>query len=497
MAENTGISEEFGKQLGEALRGPQLSKKEKYIAFLDGQEWFNSPSQPINVEAPPAYYVDMTKHERSIHNITIEFTNAANFKKARTVPPNLEALSKYEGWGGLQTPEVKKLYEVPGVKKALERYIQIYEADEPMGKRKNQKTREDEDYSLRTAGNRTEVFECRKTVRKELKEEVVNGYKKLGSSMDDDSRKGLSKRGLLTIMEDKNKELLDLKCREAEQIAFTLLYLGNTFESLDSKYSNMGRVRSSNCMNDLVNIPIKFAMNPLDTLLGTLNKGGSGVIFYGRLGEWAYNQALASNGGNALSIESVQFIADENNPRSKNDFWRVSSLGKNDKKEETHRIIIPECYPRDLVKSIWEEAEANVDKKKVKLIDFLRKGEEIPWDRVSDSMYIDYALKLGKAGVISDILQGKIPIKWGDNDTVGEWIQNAQNALARFGLRNADSVKRWMLYASVGINFKTREPKLRDQNRKLQIKGQMGQFTGNYLPHNKLFFPWDQMGLFI
>lgn len=460
--------------LRDAIQGPRLSTDEKYQSFLKDQEWFNKPIQPINVETAPVYYVEMTRDEREIHNIVIEFTNAANFKKTRAIPPTLEVLSKYEGWGGLQTPEVKKLYEVPGVRSALERYIKIYDTDEKMGTRKNSKTNEEENFSLRTAKSREQVLKCRENIRNDIKKDVLKGYKQRGKSTE-------------------NKETLNLKAREAEQIAFTLLYLGNTFESLDSKYNDMGRIRASECMNDLVNIPIKFAMDPMDVLLDSLKKDRAGAMPHGRLGEWAYNQALASNGGNAPSIESVQFIADENNPRSKNDFWRVSSLGKNDKKEETHRIIIPECYPRDLVKSLWEESEANVVDKKVKLIDFLRKGEEIPWNNVSDSMWIEYSLKIGKAGVLSDTLLGKNPIKWGDNDTVGDWIQTTQNALARFGLRNADSVKRWMLYASMGIDSKNRAPKLRDQNRKLDILSNFGPKVSNYLQWNKLLFPWDQI----
>lgn len=490
MAEQS-TGRDFGNQLVEALRGPQLSKDEKYMAFLGGNEWFNKPTQPVNPEAAPSYYVEMTKSEREIHDLVIEFTNAANFKKARAVPPTLEVLSKYEGWGGLQTPEVKKLYEWPGVRKAMEIMVKAYSDDQPLAVRIKE-TRDgsvNEGYSLRTAKNRGEVLKCREKVRDQIQSDVARGYLSLGNNIDQTSRHNLSNRGLLNMGRmGGDPELLKLKAREAEQIAFALLYLSNTFESLDSKYNDMGRNRAPSCMNDLVNIPIKFAMNPLDTLLGSFAKDSSEVVLYGRFGEWAYNMALQSNNSKPPSIENVHFMADENkNPK---DYWRVSNNGKD--------IIVPECYPRDLVKSLWEEVSVDTGgRTRTKLIDFLKNGEEIPWDKVSDSMYIDYALKLGKAGVISDILQGKIPIKWGDNDTVGDWIGNAQSALAKFGLRNADSVKRWMLYASVGIKPTSREPRLRDQNRKLQIKAQFGVMTGNYLPHDKLFFPWDKLKLFI
>lgn len=450
--------------LRDAIQGPRLSTNEKYQSFLRDQEWFNKPIQPINVETAPVYYVEMTRDEREIHNIVIEFTNAANFKKTRAIPPTLEVLSKYEGWGGLQTPEVKKLYEVPGVRSALERYIKIYDTDEKMGTRENQKTHKEENFSLRTAKSREQVLKCRENIRKDIKKDVLKGYRQQGKPIE-------------------NKETLNLKAREAEQIAFTLLYLGNTFESLDSKYNDMGRIRASECMNDLVNIPIKFAMDPMDVLLDSLKKDRAGAMPHGRLGEWAYNMAVESNNGNELSVENIHFMVDEN--RNLKDYWRVSNGGKD--------IIVPECYPRDLLKSVWEEITANEGEVKTKLIDYLRAGKEIPWNNVSDSMWIEYSLKIGKAGVLSDTLLGKNPIKWGDNDTVGDWIQTTQNALARFGLRNADSVKRWMLYASMGIDSKNRAPKLRDQNRKLDILSNFGPKVSNYLQWNKLLFPWDQI----
>ena len=449
--------------LRDAIQGPRLSTDEKYQSFLKDQEWFNKPIQPINVETAPVYYVEMTRDEREIHNIVIEFTNAANFKKTRAIPPTLEVLSKYEGWGGLQTPEVKKLYEVPGVRSALERYIKIYDTDEIMGTRKNSKTIEEESFSLRTAKSREQVLKCRENIRNDIKEDVLKGYKQ---------------RGKLT----ENKETLNLKAREAEQIAFTLLYLGNTFESLDSKYNDMGRIRPSECMNDLVNIPIKFAMNPMDVLLGTFSKEGSEVLLYGKFGEWAYNMAVESNNGKKLSVENVHFMADENkNPK---DYWRVSNGGKD--------IIVPECYPRDLVKSVWEEVTANEGGEKIKLIDYLRAGNEIPWNNVSDSMWIDYALKIGKAGVLSDTLQGKLPIKWGDVDAIRDWVQNTLGALAKFELREADSVKRWMLYASIGIDSKSREPKFNNPSMRATVLVALGPKRNNYLDYDKLLFPWDR-----
>lgn len=458
----------LGRGLGETLKGPQLSKDEKYQSFLRDQEWFNKPIQPINAETAPVYYVEMTRKEREIHDIVIEFTNAANFKKTRAIPPTLEVFSKYEGWGGLQTPEVKKLYEVPGVRSALERYIKIYDTDEKMGEREIQKNHIPEEFSLRTAKSREQLLVCRERIREDIKKGVLIGYKQQGKQIE-------------------NKELLDLKSREAEQIAFTILYIGNTFESLDSKYNDMDRIRPAECMNDLINIPIKFAMDPMDVLLDSLKKDRAEAVPHGRLGEWAYNMAIESNHGKKLSIENVHFMVDENkNPK---DYWRVSNNGKD--------IIIPECYPRDLLKSVWEEVTANEGEVKTKLIDYLRAGKEIPWNNVSDSMWIEYSLKTGKAGVLSETLLGKNPIKWGDNDAVGDWIQTTQNALARFGLRSADSVKRWMLYASVGIDDKVREPKLRDKGRKLGIKSRFGPLTGNYLSHEKLFFPWDKIGLFL
>ncbi len=132
------------------------------------------------------------------------------------------------------------------------------------------------------------------------------------------------------------------------------------------------------------------------------------------------------------------------------------------------------------------------------LLDLIRQSYDgsISWDNVEgEDMWGTYGFRLGKAGAIWDLLQGKSLIRWGEYENVGLWIQDTNNALSQFGLTRESSVKRWILYASTGIDPKKREPRLRDRTRKLHILGQLGPRLGNYLPHDKLLFPWDGRGL--
>lgn len=470
--------------LVEALFGKRLSSDEKFMELLNAEEWADDPVPPVSPEAAPPYYVDMIAAEKRIHRIRIKFENAAFFKHNRLNPPTLDTYSKYESWGGLPVAEMRLLYEVPGVKEALRSYVKLFDSNQQIGTRGDGRTT----FSLRTAENREELMVGRKMIRKEIEKVVAAGYRSLYESLDDSDRRKFEKRGL-NIMgsgdrEAEGRPLLELKAREAEQIAFNLHSIGLLFESIDSQWAGDRRIRAPESTSDLVNVPLKNAMNPLDALISSFSKEPDKFSPVGKFGRWAYNMVLASNKG-ALSGNSTRNVVllpeDEGN---QNKFWTVD--------KRTGTLYMPECYPRQFFGSIWEETSAG----NKRIIDYLREGQEIPWDRVSESMWTDYAGKAGKAGAIWDLLDGKSIIRWGELENVLLWVQEVNKALAKFGLAKEEGVKRWILYASNpgSIKLNSRAPKLAATNTKLDILSELGSRQANYIPGGNLLFPWDGRG---
>lgn len=460
----------MGKAFSEAM-GPKLSATEKYNDFLNETKYFNEPFDK-RVIKEQTYYIQMNEQDRAEHLMFVELVNVAKNKKAPNpqLPPNLDTLGN-AGFEGLALDETVKLYNKPGVRVALETIVANFDNDSPLGIRANGET-----YSLRTASNKHEVDVCRQAISDAIKDKVI-------------AECGSKRREVLSARKADDKEQIERRVREAEQIAFTLAYIGGVFDSNDSRWSNIGRLRPQKCMNEyLVNVPMKLAANPMDWLLSTFKKPEDDVNPVGALGPWGYTQALASNSGRPLDkIENVSFIADENDSKHKENYWRVLDSGKT--------IIVPECYPRKLLRSVFEET--TVGDSKTPLIDYIRAGEEVPWDEVTTTMWSDFSSKAKKASVISDHLQGRVPIKWGDTDNVSGWVNNINSALSKFGLRKSASVKRWILYSTLRLRDDVRYPMLNDKTTRLAVVASLGEKDSKFLKDkNELLFAWDQPGLF-
>lgn len=464
---------ELGRGIGESIIGPKLTPEEKYNDFLNEVRYFNEPFDKRIIKEQ-TYYIQMNERDRAEHLMFVELVNVARNKKAPNpqLPPNLDTLAN-AGFEGLALDETVKLYNKPGVRVALETIVANFDNDSPLGLRSNGDT-----YSLRTASNKHEVDVCRQAISDAIKDKVISECK--------------SKRGeILSAKKSEDSERINRRVREAEQIAFTMAYIGGVFDSIDSQWSNVGRTRAPKCMNEyLVNVPMKLAANPMDWLLSTFKKPEDDVNPVGALGPWGYIQALASNNGRPLDkIENVYFIANENDPKQKNNYWRVSDLGRT--------IIVPECYPRKLLRSVFEETTVEVGDEKVQLIEFIRNGKEIPWDEVATTMWSDFSSKAKKASVISDHLQGRVPIKWGDTDNVSGWVNNINSALSKFGLRKSSSVKRWILYSTLRLRDDVRYPMLNDRTTRLAVIASLGEKDAKFLKDkNELLFAWDQPSFF-
>lgn len=461
---------EIGQGIGDSISGPRLNTDEKYGEFLDETEWFNSRFSKERL-TETSYYALMTPEERKNHKYILDISNAANFKNSppQGSPPNLDTQSKCPEFNSMKGPETKRLYYIPGVRQSLELYVQYYESDKIFGTRIDSISKEVSEYSLRTANSFEELNVCREAIRNEIRVNTFLQYRSTGREL--------------------KEEELNLKCRESEQVALSILYAGNYFEKADSEWNNKGRIRPIACFNELVNVPSKFAMKPADMMILTLSKDSAELVPYGKIGVWGFAQTMESNGGNKPNIREVEFIADENDPNSKNDFWRVSSIGLVNGKE-AHKVIIPECYPRQLVGSILDETK--IGETGDSLLTYIRSGREVPWDLIKSNMWSDYSLKLANAQALADLLQGKTPITWGDNDKFTSWARDVEKFLSKFGQRQSESIKRWILYGSIGVDPKSRPPKLSNKVARRAAIYAFSPKASNYLPEGKIVFPWDR-----
>src|SRR6185369_11072767 len=263
---------------------------------------------------------------------------------------------------------------------------------------------------------------------------------------------------------------LEIKCRDAEQIAFNLLFLGNTFESLDSKWNNGQRDRAPQMTSEVLTIPIRNAMKPLDSLIASLGKAPEKFASVGAFGNWAYNQIRRGNRDHELNlkeIDRVRIVPEKKGNQDK--FWTLRDKGKT--------LYVPECYPKKIIGSIWEETKAKVGGEDKPLLELIRRSGDgsIPWDSVEgEDMWGTYGFRLGKAGIIWDLFQGKNLIRFGDDDQVRQWVDVVNGALSQFGLVGETSIKRWLLYASTNIDIKQRASKLANSNLRIFIRTQLG-----------------------
>ncbi len=478
-----GDREEFVDMLAEAIHGKGLSQDEKYLELLKGEEWNNSPQQPINPENAPGYYIEMIGIEKDAHNLRIELDNNAFTKRNGLTKPTLEALSAEIKWAGFEKGETKVLYKVPGVKRALEILANLAVNDPAIFTRVDGSR-----FSLRTAKSKGEIQTVREFVRDEIASTVADDFKRISSSLSQTDQAKWNGRGLLNLDPNSRDKTLSFKCRDAEQIAFNLLYLGGFFESVDSQWVNGVRVRPPQIATALVSPAIKDSMNPLDSLIDTLGKDPASRPLNGTIDRWASNQTLKSNNGRPLSNIDRVLIVDTNKGSNKNLFWTIHDGGRT--------LWAPECYPTKLVKSVWEETTTDTSKRTI--LSYLIAGEEVPWDEIKgEGMWGSYGSKLGKAGTTLTLLQGGTSIRWGEYENTRLWAEAVENALAKFGRKQEIEVKRWVLYASNGINPNKREPVLNNSNIRLDILGNLGPGRADYLPKSDLLFPWDKHGKFL
>ncbi|MBI3443651.1 hypothetical protein HY008_03190 [Candidatus Woesebacteria bacterium] len=471
-------SEDFIQGVAKVLSiafGEKLTTEAKYREFLATERYANEPRA---IGPDDYWYVRLSEREREVIRYRLELERAAHYK--RKAGWTMEDLSKNPELSGLSKSETAILYHELGVRGALEIYIELIDkAGDPDATKITRSS--GEEISILQCSDRKDVEGFRRVVEervrtklytdlqkgilpKEWKEKIDNARKNAPSPEEADEQ-------VKKIIED----YLMIKPLDAEQIAFNLLYVGNTWEVLDAVWQKGTRTRRPTLKaGEFLNAPIKTAMRPLDALIDQTQKGEEKLTEAGAFGRWAYKQ----EGGQ--KFDRVEVIpATRGNV---NDFWRVRGSTLN----------IPECYPIQNLGSIWEETQIGGKK----LIDYLRNREEIPWQLPeAQGLWSDYLTLIRAAGVVWDYYQGKARLSLGQFGEGAVWERELLNSMGKLKRRNENEQRRWIFYASLGIKEDSRAPKLQrsDADKDISIRA-FGQRGSRYLNNNELLFPWDGVG---
>jgi len=505
----------------------RLTPSQEYDEFLKNERWLNLGEPPMHIDPknPPAFWLEMTPLQKEVHRRRIELARVVFYKRTNGV--SLEKLSENEELRSFSKTETELLYRYGKTRQALEYWIKII--DNPGSFRISRRTgnllsageqvRSGDVYTLYESQDQKDVDRFRKVIVNSL-------YRKL---LED----GESEEGAIRIAID------------SEQIAFNLVYIANTHESLSSQWQVTGRdidgrptgwerLRPPSVpRGEIFMMPVMSSMNPLDQFVSTISKPDSRAIGFGKFSEWGRWQL-----GKALSaadIESlpkdvaVRAVASESEGAEK--WWTLENV------DGRLTLYVPDCYPVQLLGSVWEEfgigkydmngehrvqdsnGEIHVIRasdhgrtvgEDVKLIDYLRSGVEIPWDKPgTQDFWLLYTLSMGQVSKLwkyytdneLNIHTSKFGGAEGAVGHLVEWMNRGAlvDNLGNRGLGDNSWVKRWIVYASVGVKKESRLPLLNIPNQLhkdilVDVLGDRGEFKTDFLPRKNILFPWEKWG---
>lgn len=531
----------------------ELGADRQYASFQDNEYWCKVPMGRLDREhgQMPSYVEGMTDRELDEIDARRELLNAVNFKRyalmnSRDLAPNLDSLAKNAALAGIDTRETEILMRIPGAWSALVQYVRLVDDNivvdsEGVEFRKAQddqgltiltrtdngqtftldgnsyRSRDgevkdvDDCFTLREAADDNQIGRYRDYVRRLVKNPVARGYGQRGKfeGIDRGSRQYAN--------------LVDVYSRDAEQIAFNLHYAANFFEGQDSIWERQGKITRDRKGEEkrkltqvvrrraiaggigakTINFPIRNAMKPLDNLIKSTLRVSKKEADVGAFGKHAYEQTQRSLRRLDPRIRKDYQMKDYDEvvvlPSTKANakkFWTVENVGSN-----THpqlRLYAFEAYAHDFLSDAWSETRVG-DKS---LLDYMREVSRstsdqpnLPFDEPRmQSFWGAYLYKVGKQAKIWDYLQGKSPINFGRGGGGGpqEWVDDVNETLQVFGLREDSRIKRAILYASIGIKPNKRAPQLRTAKMSV-LRLICG--SHKYMDKNKALYPWDQPSL--
>lgn len=396
----------------------------------------------------PGFYRLATEEEKSIYDARWQLARAAYYKKVNAASP--EDLIKNVDAQLITSEQLQKLYEIPGVRQALEWYVGALTLREYQreGQGRSQQIR----LVLREGGKPQNVWSCANDRDFEL----------FRRAMMTDSEYGLG-RPLEVVRHVQNGprqpfrqvretvQLTDLQKHEADAVAWNIVWLSNLIESLDSRYSLIKSRRHGGLPGVMVSDDTRVVFHPQEKWESKtfadeawkMNDSEWGVRNFRRMID------AATRGGfdrdrDKLTPQPVRLRDEFRAPKSSWDrirgnaslFWRyrLDPPGA-DGKQELH-FNMPVVMPTTTMKSFLEETDIEVRSpggggidpaveqyteyiqqlrasgrlrggQRPSLLDYLRDGREIPWEGVGGNPFIPYLpIKFNKSNQILNFIDG-------------------------------------------------------------------------------------------
>lgn len=415
-----GRADIFGRSPeSERANWVDLEYRQEFYARFEPRSW-------------PRFYERASVDERRLWDARWELARAAFFKRAALPFP--DKYIENQDLSLLSKEHMQRLYNMYGVRPMLEKYADVITNNREFDIDGKKITFWDiKDRNL---------FE---SMRMAIRDEVF-GPLEAGPGQGDEIGSRIASE--------------ELRRKEADAVAWNLMWVSLLVESADSRYGFSGERHV--LPGSLVADEYRGALHPQERFE---SKSAVGQ-FWGAFGNWGVTQMerIGNEVGNRIGKEMFryQFI-----PAKKTENWSHKITDELD--AEGKRIVevrVPECAPVTLAGSFWEFHEVGQADRRA-LLDYLRKKDEIPWDDhgLREDMWAIYvAAHFNKAVQGLEYFNPGKPIELGDYGWAMTWAKpfietmrtrlKVDKRLEKLGrertLQTPHNLNVWAIYAATG-----------------------------------------------
>lgn len=449
------ISTDNARAMVEAFGDKDPGKERQRWSDTEHKQQFYARFTP-NIE--PGFYKLLSSEKREEFDARWQLARAAFIKRATAGAPDKYRENQELELFGREQMEI--LYKLPGVKLMLEGYAQAI------------------------TNSRTFNVDGRQISFWQIKD--ADTFLKFRDAM---RREILSNAGIFSNTEEVREAeesrrgwWADLLRKEADAVAWNWIWAGNLTESADSRYSFSG-ISAPNIPSAISAGEYKYVLHPQERFEAKSSSGH----FWGIFGKWGVTQLKRIKDESNLrgDRDEIRFLA-----ASRNNYWewdKTNEPSSDPRKAaaggKIFEVYVPECYTTAPCGSFWEETKisqfgANGRERKMSLLDYLRTGDSIPWEDVSQDAWSIYLFgKFHKAYQLLEYFNPEKPPQKFDmrQDGWGSiWANPLLELFTRLGLdrqtkglvdshkshQTFHNLKVWLVYAGFGgvKNIDSRNP---------------------------------------
>ena len=397
-------------------RLPSQEENHRWIDVELSQEFYTrfAPNQE------PYFYSESSSREREKWDARWRLARAAFYKKIYGAMP--DKLAENQDLIELTTEQMKLLYEIEGVKEAMNWYVGLIVNKNPVSLYGEQKT-------IYDCENGRDFLRVRAQLRKYLVKTVFRGEPR---------------------NTPKEKQAFLMKLKSADAVAWNFVFCSNLVESMDSRYSDIkhpGRCsggRHAKLPPALCSDDLRAVFHPQEKFE---NKCAQ-LLEWGAFGKWGITQMsrIVNESGLPLKEISFRFM-----PATREDqYWQGNITGQKD--EEGKKIIdvlVPECYPGTVLTSFLEKCKDRGEEESgTPILERILMRKDINWGEIGgDPWKTSYqTVQMRKAVTVFELFMGRMKTEEG-------WTIPVLDAFRRLGLakdKNYHNIKVWGYYATEG-----------------------------------------------